>query len=508
MNLLSEDDEQPEKAAKEVAGMTAGEEEKESKTLEFYGGKLVSAVPLLFFVLWAIVVSTQTPSTPGLALGAIIGLVIGMFLYKGDWSEYANSIFEGMAQPIGVIAIVCWFWAGMFSSVLQAGQFVNGLVWLGDVSGATGSVFTALTFLLAAILATAIGTGYGTTTAFTLLVFPAGLVLGANPVILFGAILSGAAFGDNLAPVSDTTIVSAVTQKGDVGGVVRSRFKYAIIAAVPAFILYLIVGGGGADIGLAAEEASNIISQTANPQGLILFIPFFTVVGLALSGRHIVEALTWGILLTIIIGIPAGLMNFSDVILFNPSTGEFGGALLSGITGYFPMAILIIMLMASMHIFELGGGAKAFLQRIMDFATTVKRAEFSIWLMIIIPNILITINTAAEILVSPFVREVGERFNLHEYRRANFLDANTSALGYIFPWGGGVLAGFAAMEQLPGRFEWFTQDLVVSPAQVWPYVFHGWILAFVVFLGMGVMFGYGREYIYEREIPEGARMEI
>lgn len=427
---MSENNEQPEAAAKEVAGMTAAGEE-EGKKLEFYGGKLASSVPLVFFVLWAIVVSTQTPSTPGLALGAIIGLVVGMFLYKGDWSEYANSIFEGMAQPIGVIAIVCWFWAGMFSSVLQAGGFVDGLVYLGEASGATGSVFTALTFVLAAILATAIGTGYGTTTAFTLLVFPAGVVLGSNPVILFGAILSGAAFGDNLAPVSDTTIVSAVTQKGDVGGVVRSRFKYAIIAAVPAFILYLIVGGGGADIGVGAEEAAAIISQQADPSGLILFIPFFAVVGLALSGRHIVEALTWGILLTIIIGIPLGLMNPSDVIMMDIANEQFGGALLSGITGYFPMAILIIMLMASMHIFELGGGARAFLQKIMDFATTVKKAEFSIWLMIIIPNILITINTAAEILVAPFVREVGERFNLHEYRRANFLDANTLSLIHI-----------------------------------------------------------------------------
>ena len=58
---------------------------------------------------------------------------------------------------------------------------------------------------------------------------------------MLGAILSGAAFGDNLAPVSDTTIVSAVTQDTDVPGVVRSRFKYAIAAAIPSLILFLIL---------------------------------------------------------------------------------------------------------------------------------------------------------------------------------------------------------------------------------------------------------------------------
>ena len=73
--------------------------------------------------------------------------------------------------------------------------------------------------------------------------FPSGLILGADPVWLFAAILSGAAFGDNLAPVSDTTVVSATTQETDIPGVVRSRFKYAIAAAVPTLVIFLIFGG-------------------------------------------------------------------------------------------------------------------------------------------------------------------------------------------------------------------------------------------------------------------------
>ncbi len=61
-------------------------------------------------------------------------------------------------------------------------------------------------------------------------------------MLLFGAILSGAVFGDNLAPVSDTTIVCAVTQDADIGGVVASRFKYAVVAAVLALAAYVFAG--------------------------------------------------------------------------------------------------------------------------------------------------------------------------------------------------------------------------------------------------------------------------
>lgn len=35
-----------------------------------------------------------------------------------------------MAQPIGVIAVIAWFWAGMFAKLLAAGGLVEGLIWV------------------------------------------------------------------------------------------------------------------------------------------------------------------------------------------------------------------------------------------------------------------------------------------------------------------------------------------------------------------------------------------
>jgi len=193
--------------------------------IRFYGGKAVSAVPVLFFIAWAIVQSgvLGIGDTAGLIVGMLLGLILGMLLVRGNWADYAEAVVEGMAQKVAVTAIVAWLWAGMFAATLQVGGFVDGLGWLAEVSGMGPAVFPAVTFLLAALLATGIGTGYGTVIAFVALFFPAGVVLGADPLLMFGAILSGAVFGDNLAPVSDTTIVSAVTQDSDVGGVVASR---------------------------------------------------------------------------------------------------------------------------------------------------------------------------------------------------------------------------------------------------------------------------------------------
>ncbi len=171
----------------------------------------------------------------------VIGLILGLLLTKSKWGDYAQGLFDGMSQPIGVVAIIAWFWAGMFATLLQAGGLVDGLIWFGFQTGFEAGWFVGLTFVLAALFSSAVGTGYGTVSAFGILMYPAGVVLGADPTMMLAAILSGAVFGDNLAPVSDTTIVSATTQEADVPGVVRSRFKYSIAAAIPALILFVIL---------------------------------------------------------------------------------------------------------------------------------------------------------------------------------------------------------------------------------------------------------------------------
>jgi Na+/H+ antiporter NhaC len=151
-----------------------------------------------------------------------------------------------------------------------------------------------------------------------------------------------------------------------------------------------------------------------------------------------------------------------------------------------------------------GGGFAAIQDWLLDrVATSVRRAELTMVLGTALVNAMVTINTAAEIAIAPYVARLGERFNINGYRRANLLDANTSALGYIFPWSGGVLVGFAAMSGLPSQFDWFTPEMVVSPAAVWPFVFHGWLLVGVFVVA--AVTGYGREYVPDRESEEVTR---
>jgi len=494
--------------------------------IEFYGGKLASAFPLVFFVVWAIVQSgiLRISDTTGLVAGMLVALILGLFLVKGSWTGYANTIFEGMTRRVAATAVVAWLWAGMFSNTIQTGEFVSGLVWAADAVGVAGALFPAVTFILAGLLATGIGSGYGTTIAFSALFFPAGVLLGANPALLFGAILSGAVFGDNLAPVSDTTIVSAVTQDADIGGVVASRFKYASVAAILAFVAYLVAGSALSGIDVAGN-AREILVSSSEPLGLLHLVSMAAVIGTAVAGRHIVEAISWGIVVAFVFNLVFGLAEFSDMLVFRASAdlgiaqdlaflpfvelvpaGEtsVGGSLYAGAQGFFPLIVLILLIVAGAQVMIRGGGFRAIQEWLLNsVATTVRRAELTMVLGTAFVNSMITINTAAEIAIAPYIARLGERFNINGYRRANILDANTSALGYIFPWSGGVLVGYAELQTLPGEYSWFDQSMVVNPIEVVPFVFHGWLLV-AVFV-VAALTGFGLEYISDRESEEVAR---
>jgi len=458
-------------------------------SLRFYGGRFGAAVPLLFFVAWAVGISVAgAPDERGLILGMIGGLTLGMLLCKNSWSEYANAVFSGMANPVATVTIVAWFWAGMFAQVLRVGGLVDGLVWLGAQSDATGGLFVGATFVLAATFGTAVGTGYGTTVAFCTLMYPAGISLGADPVWLFAAILSGAAFGDNLAPVSDTTVVSATTQETDIPGVVRSRVKYALLAAVPALAVFTMVGGAGESVDRA--QASALLAESVSPDGLALLIPFALVIGLALTGFHILAALTWGIITAVAFELALGLAPPEAILFIDPEADRVGGALVDGIVGYIGLAVLVLLIVAGGHLMRLGGALDALINGLKNFAkNSVARAETAMWSIVFSLNAFITINTAAEIAAGPVISQLGKRFKLHPYRRANMLDAMTSAIGYIFPWGGGVLIGYQTIRTLEDQYDFVE---AVPPTDVWAYVLHGWFLAAVMLIA--ALTGFGRTY--------------
>ena len=193
-----------------------------------------------------------------------LGLSLGRRGVDGGRTDDGGTqaFLHGMQQMfLPALILVC---AWMLNSVLKELGTARYLVTLlGDRLPAAW--LPALVFLLAAVVSFSTGTSWGTMAVLIPLTVPlavelTGFAAGApvSPVLAatVGAVLAGAVFGDHCSPLSDTTIVSALSSECDVLAHVRTQLPYALAAAAVATLLgYLPAGYGVAPGWLLAAGA-------------------------------------------------------------------------------------------------------------------------------------------------------------------------------------------------------------------------------------------------------------
>lgn len=464
-----------------------------SKKLDMYGGILGGLIPLIVLVSILIWLSVaERGGTQAFWAGGWLAIVAGLMLAKNK-SAYCQSVLRGLGDKNGIVIITAWLFAGVFGKLMVAGGLVEGLLWFGTKAGATGSVFTLVAFIAACLFALGTGSSTGSVLSLVPVMYPAGVFLGSNPTMLGVAILAGAAFGDNLAPISDTTIVSAYTQEATMKDVVRSRFPLAMTAAVIASIILLIFGGGGTVANLPD------IAATIDPLGLMMLISLGIVVVLALNGRHIIESLIWGNVSAAFFGILIGKVQISTLFHIPTKRGESTGLIEQGISGVTGAIIFALLVLAVTQVLIESG----VMNRILKFAEktiakTVRQAELSIIGVTILASIPIAANAPAELLVGPsFVKPLGKKFNLAPARRANLMDCAVCSVFFILPWHIAVIVWYGALAAAAQTFN-------LPLPSIWTAFLNPYNWTLLAVLLFSVMTGWNRKF----EVPEADSTEM
>ncbi|MCI9166331.1 MAG: sodium:proton antiporter [Oscillospiraceae bacterium] len=461
----------------------------DKKKLEFYGGEWVSFLPFVVFLALIVVTTLMwgSISDGALWLPAFLALIIAFFFVK-DKRHYAEVIIEGMASKEAITPVVCWLFAGVFSRILRSSGLAAAIAGLAAGIGVGPALFTVITFIAACLFATASGTGFGTIAAAMAVLYPAGVALGCHPGLLAGIIISGAIFGDNLAPVSDTTICSATSQGVDVPGVVRSRLKYAAVSAgatiVIAVILSLVLGSNG-----IAMDAN----LSYDPMAFFMLIAVVITIVVAIKTGDIIIATTLGTVSGGVIGVLTGQFDFLQIDAAAPAKGALiavhgegldrtvDGILQTGLSSMLQVCILALLLFGSIAIMRAGGGDVRLLNALGSVAKTAKGAEVVTSFMVIILSTIMGLNAPAILAVGPsFAKPLSEKHGISPYRTANLLDAQSNTLVYAMPWVPGMIytLSFASGTSAP-----------LTAAQVTPFVIYGYVLLVVmfasIFLGIG-----------------------
>jgi Na+/H+ antiporter NhaC len=434
--------------------------------LAFRGGVVGVLLPFSVLFVGALLLGVTGNAIPEAYWPVVIlALFVGLVLVR-DHHAYVDAVVAGVASPILALMLLAWFLAGILGRLLNESGLIEGLVWAASELNVEGTWFPLATFVIASSLSLSTGTSIGTILAATPILFPAGLALGADPRLLIGAIIGGAFVGDHVAPVSDTTIVSAYSQGTDVERAVRARLRTASAAWMAAALAYVLLAAFGSSSTNPRADAVD-----ASPRGLIMLVVPAALAFMMVRGRHLVPAMMYSLALAIAVGLPAGLLQVSDLVTIDSDTFTAGGVFVTGIEGMVGVAVFAVFLMALVRTLEAGGLVDWFVVRVSRFATSARRAELSIVTSTLGLNALTGANTPSMVILGPFVRRLGHRFGIAAERRGNLFDACSNSIIGLLPYSVAVLLPLSIVSA-----DVADADLSITTLDVIPYAFFCWTL--------------------------------
>lgn len=404
-------------------------QEDQTISLKFYGGLLGALIPFIIFIVGVVIIALSgAPDEKGFWPVLISAISSGLILAK-DRTAFSEVIIAGMSQKIVMIMIMAWMLASIIGILMTLTGFVEALIWLSDQLSLNGVGFVVATFIICCIVSLSTGSSFATLLICTPLLYPTGGVLGAHLPTLAGAIIGGAAFGDFIAPISDTTIASALSQQAKIGATVKSRIKYVVPAAILALVGYTITSTL-----LNVDSSTNEMMLTGKPAGLIMLTVPVLIIFLFLKGKHLLHGLLFGLIFGTIVGLASGLLSLEQVISLDLENFAAKSFIIDGINRAVGLSIFTLLLMGLVATLKASG----VMTNLVDFAAlhakTKKQAEGWIAGVMSTAVLLTTHSIVAILMVADFSNKTGEKFGVPKIKRANLLSLIACVFPFILPY--------------------------------------------------------------------------
>lgn len=378
-------------------------------------------------------------------IAALIGIIVAFIIGKGTIEEKMDTFVAGVGESNIIIMCIIYLLAGGFSAVASAMGGVESTVNFG-LSIIPPSLVLPGIFIIAAFVATAMGTSMGTIAAVAPIAVETAAKANLPLAIAIGAVVGGAMFGDNLSMISDTTIAATKTQ----GCEMKDKFIMNLLIAAPAAILSIIIM---IIFGVSGEIPANL------DYSVLKIIPYIAVLGLALAGVNVFVVLILGTVLAGGIGLADGSFTF---LSFSQTVYEGFGSMQE----IFILSLLIGGL-AAMITKE--GGINSLLDFINSKIRGKRGAELGIGALVSIADICTANNTVAIVITGPMAKEIADKNGVDPRRSASILDIFSCIWQGIIPHGAqlllaGSISGLSPLQIIPKLYYPFLLGIITLAA--------------------------------------------
>ena len=374
----------------------------------------------------------------------IVSIILAFIMFKGSMDEKFSDLVKGCGDENVLTMCFIYLFAGAFATVASSMGGVDAVVNLG-LSLIPAEYITAGIFVISSFIAVSTGSSMSTIGAVCPIAIATADKAGLNLVLIIGAVVGGAMFGDNLSIISDTTIAATKTQGCDMKDKFKLNFLIALPAAILTFILLLIFGKPEAAIPLENLDYN-----------IIKVIPYMLVLVLALFGLNVFITLGTGILSAGLIGMIYGDLNILS----------FSKSIYNGFTGMTEIFLLSLLTGGLAYMVTKNGGLEWILQKIQKIIKGKKSAEVGIAALATAADLAVANNTIAIIVTGPIAKGICNKYHVDPRRSASLLDIWTCVFQGFIPYGAQVLlaasltaGALSPLDLLP--FFWYQQLLAI-----------------------------------------------
>lgn len=383
-------------------------------------------------------------------IAALAGIIVAFIIGKGNLDDKMNTFIKGVGDREIITMCMIYLLAGGFSAVAGAMGAIDSAVNFG-LSITPSSLILPGIFVIAAFIATAMGTSVGTIAAVVPIAVDIASKTELSLTVAVAAVVGGAMFGDNLSMISDTTIAATRTQ----GVQMKDKFIMNLKIALPAAILTIII--------MLFTGSKGVIPQDLE-YNIIEIIPYLSVLVLALLGMNVFVVLIVGTLLAGMIGYLGGSFTIM----------EFAGKIYEGFGSMQEIFILSLFIGGLAALITRDGGIAYLLSLVNRFIKGKKGAELGIGALVSVADICTANNTVAIVIAGPMAKDIAKENGLDLRRSASMLDIFSCIWQGVIPYGAQLLTAGA----ISG----------LSPVQIIPSLYYPYLLAVVTLLA--IWFGF------------------
>lgn len=390
-------------------------------------------------------------------LALIIAAFFCAFFEKKKLGDIMNAAVEGAKDGMypAFVLMMAYALAEIYISSGVGASAIELFINL----GVTGRSVAAVAFIASCALSLATGTSWGTYAACIPIFMWLSDIVGGNPALVFCACMGGAAFGDNLGLISDTTILAC----GIVGVKVSDRFRAQIIWSfacvgvstilfyVTSMMMRLPVTSGNPSTILSSmpketwdalmEARPSVISlleQIQQGSPIWLLIPVVAVIVLAVRQVDTIICLGVGIILGSMFGFLSGAYHSVTDVIELIQNGFADAGSWAVIMLFWAMAFGAVM--RQMNAYD--PLARFFLK----ISRNVRQLLVCNGLLCILVNATLNEEMSQEAAIGPVIRDIvnenveGSKEDIYklQLRNAIFTDSIGVMTAELIPWHTGV----------------------------------------------------------------------